>query len=101
MQPTDGEERDGLPGRLVDDWEDPQDAEPSSDEPWFLLDEAEDDPLDEEAPWDLLGELDERVEWLADDYLLGRAMDDFMGVVTSIVIFCATVNGIWILPDDD
>ena len=97
-QPTSDVERFDSQDLLADDWDDAH----SVDETRFvLLDEAEGDSLDEDAPWNVFGEPDERVEGSVDSYLLSKAMDDFIGLVAFTVVFCATLNGIRFLPDAD
>ena len=88
-------ERSSPPESFVDDWDDSQDPAHPSDETRFLLaDEEEEDLLDEGPTWNVFGEIGERVEWSVDDYLLGKAMEDFFGLVTFTLVFCATINGI-------
>ncbi len=100
VQPTLEIERSPPPEGLVDDWDDFQDpAHPLDETRFFLVDEAEEDSLDEGAAWNVFGEIDEPVDWSVDDYLFGKAMEDFFGVVTFTLIFCVTINGMRFLPE--
>ena len=75
------------PVNLSDDWEDVQPIQPDD---WY-------DPPDVGADYlresDQTDEPDDRTEFI-DEYLRGKAMDDMIGVVATLVVFLTITHGI-------